>query len=521
LARAQPPRGELVRALVAGFVASATNVALFVGAVALLVDSATRPGLRAVAVVLVVIELFAFLRSPVRFAERLAAHRLGYAAVTHWRSWLVLVVGAFDYSRWRRYASGDLLERALADTDQLQDLWLRFVIPSIDTLAVLALGDVVVAVLPPHGHWWSFVLVLVLSQALGVLALAKLATIELRDDRALRAARGSYRAQLVELSAAAPALVLLGRAALAEDRLAVAADRLAHAETTLRRHRRGSNAVVVVASLVALAGVAQHPRTSSVWLAVAAVIGLATYDALVTVRAACASAVEVSGGGERLEGLASFERPRSHPWPPSATIRLDRVALVEDGRRLLTDASLTVEPGTRVAIVGESGIGKSTLLRAIAGLDTVAEGDVLVGEVAISSLEEVDLRRHLAYVASEPGFTRGYALDVLTLGRAGARDALGDLATLGVLAERTTRFETLSRGEDARVALARALFVAPAVVVLDEPTAGLGRDETRRVLDLLDAVPATVIVATHDQDVVAWCDVVVELRAGALELLRR
>ena len=79
----------LARALVAGFVATATNVALLVGAVALLVESATRPGLRAVAVVLIVIELFAFLRSPLRFSERLAAHRLGYAAVTRWRRWLV------------------------------------------------------------------------------------------------------------------------------------------------------------------------------------------------------------------------------------------------------------------------------------------------------------------------------------------------------------------------------------------------------------------------------------------------
>ena len=83
LQRAQPPRGALWRALASGLVATATNVALIVGAVALLVESATRPGLRAVVVVLVVIELFAFLRSPLRFIERLSAHRLGYAAVTH------------------------------------------------------------------------------------------------------------------------------------------------------------------------------------------------------------------------------------------------------------------------------------------------------------------------------------------------------------------------------------------------------------------------------------------------------
>jgi ATP-binding cassette subfamily C protein CydC len=147
LRRAQPPRADLARALLAGFVASATNVALLVGAIALLVESATRPGLRAVAAVLVIIELFAFLRSPLRFSERLAAHQLGFRAVSRWRRWLVLVVGQLDFSQWRTYAAGDLLERALSDTDELQDLWLRFVIPFLDVVAVMVLGDIVIAVL--------------------------------------------------------------------------------------------------------------------------------------------------------------------------------------------------------------------------------------------------------------------------------------------------------------------------------------------------------------------------------------
>ena len=72
-----------------------------------------------------------------------------------------------------------------------------------------------------------------------------------------------------------------------------------------------------------------------------------------------------------------------------------------------------------------------------------------------------------------------------------------------------------------RVALARALVTSPRSIVLDEPTAGLGRDETARLLDLLGATGATVIVATHDDDVASWCDVVIELRAGELVPLSR
>ncbi|MGA2122986.1 MAG: ATP-binding cassette domain-containing protein [Acidimicrobiales bacterium] len=515
LVRAQPPRRDLVRALLAGFVATATNLALLAGAVALLVDSASRPGLRAVALALVVIELFAFLRSPLRYAERLAAHQLGFRAVSRWRRWLVLVVGQLNYSEWRRYASGDLLERALSDTDELQDLWLRFVIPFVDIVAVMILGDVVVALLPASGTWWPFALNLAAAQLIGVVALCALARSELEGDRALRLARGEYRAQLVELSTAAPELALLGRRDVAEDRLNLVQLTLRAAERDVVRRRRRASFVVALFSILALAALASHPSTSPVWLCVAAVVAWSTYEALSGVRAALGAAVDVSGGGERLEALAQTPHARLAAWA-GASIRLDHVRIDEDDRTLVRDATLVIAPGRHVALVGDSGVGKSTLLRALANLDGVVDGQITLGDVDLCELREDELRRRVAYVASEPGLTRGFALDVVALGRSTTRDPSSDLASLGLVTDRTTRFEELSRGERARVAIVRSLVTSPEVILLDEPTAGLGRDETRDVLALLTTQHATVIVATHDDDVMAWCDLVVELRDGEL-----
>ncbi len=405
--RAQPPRGDLVRALIGGFVASATNVALLVGAIALLVESATRPGLKAVAAVLVVIELFAFVRSPLRYFERMSAHRLGYAAVTHWRQWLVRVVAGMKFSQWRQHATGDLLERALDDTDQLQDLWLRFFIPLVTTILVMGASDVAVMVLPPHGRWWPVVLTLVLVQVAALTALCTTSGRSFALEARLRQARGDYRALLVEAIAVVPELTLLHRLDEITLRTSRAVDALRHAEVQQRRNYRTQDVVVVVASLLAIATLSLRPTTSSVWLTVASMVALATYELLATVRNALRAAVEVSGGGERLDAVDARLDPRSAPWPLDTTLRLEDVSIVEAGRTLLRDVSYSFPPGTKVAIVGESGTGKSTLLRDMAGLDTVEAGRVTIGATTIDQIDEATLRQHLSYLAGEPGLTRG------------------------------------------------------------------------------------------------------------------
>jgi len=521
LRRARPPRRDLVAALLAGLVASLTNVALLVGAVGLLVASAARPGLQAVLGALILIELFAFLRSPLRFAERMSSHRLGYEAVTVWRRWLVTVIGGLDFSRWRRYASGDLLERALRDTDELQDLWLRCAIPLSSTFVVMIVSDVVVALLAPRGHWWGVASALALAQLIGVAAMAASFGPLLRADRTLRATRGRYRGELVELSNVTPELARLGRFGYVQRRSHALVLELARAERILDRHHRITNLIGPVATLVAVAGLALRPPSSPVWTAVAGMLALSTYETLGVVRSALDTAVAVSAGAERLDELDHAVDGAGLDWPRDATIDLKGVSIEEDGRLLVEDATFSLPPGRRLAITGISGAGKSTLLRVIAALDEPTSGTVSVGGFEVSRLDEAQLRRHLAYVPSDPGLVRGYAIDVVSLGRPSSRDSLGDLAAMGIDVEPSTRWENLSRGETERVAISRAMVTDPRIYVLDEPTSGLGALATSMVLELLATTGATFIIATHDPRIVEWCDEVMVLSETTLESLSR
>ncbi len=513
--RAAVPPATLARALVAATVASVTSLGLFVGAAALLVLSAAHPGLRAVAVLLVVIELFAFLRSPIRFVERVSTHRLGFAAVTRWRMWLMRTVGAWSFQRWSQHAHGDVLARSLQDTEELQDLWVRSLVPATSSLVSLVVADIVVAVLPPRPHWLLPALGLLVSQGTAAALLVRGFPRLVSLDRERRRHRAAFLSQIVELSHATPDLELLGSAAYAAARLDEARQTLADAEANIERLRSRLQAMIPLSALLGVALLAAfRPVAAPLWLVGAALVLVAGLDIGATLSSALETAVAVTAATERLDDLDDPAIPGSLPWPQEAPMTVRGLVLRTGARTLVNGVDLTLTPGRRIAVTGASGVGKSWLLRAVAGLDAADGGTIAVGGRPLDQIAEPELRRHVAYVPSEPGLMRGRPADVIALGRTTARSAADDLVALGVLTDPDTRWEGLSRGETARVAVVRALAIAPDVVVLDEPTAGLGPRDTAALLDLLGRCGAAILVATHDPAVTAWADEVLSLGGG-------
>jgi len=183
------------------------------------------------------------------------------------------------------------------------------------------------------------------------------------------------------------------------------------------------------------------------------------------------------------------------------------------GVRALNDVSLTVEPGTFLAVMGPSGSGKSTLMHCAAGLDSPTSGSIRIDGQEIGGLNETrrtELRRErIGFVFQAYNLIPSLSIqDNITLplrlaGRTPDRDWLRTLVDRVGLADRLThRPGELSGGQQQRAAVVRALVAKPAVVFADEPTGALDLRSAHEVLDLLrdlvHELRQTVVMVTHD-----------------------
>ncbi len=200
---------------------------------------------------------------------------------------------------------------------------------------------------------------------------------------------------------------------------------------------------------------------------------------------------------------------------------------------VLRDLALTVDAGEMVAIVGASGVGKSTLLHILGGLDRASEGRVSVGGAEITTLADADLvafrNRQVGFVFQFhhllPEFT---ALENAEMPLRIARAPMGEgrlratelLTRVGLAGRLTHRPGMLSGGEQQRVAVARALVMRPAILLADEPTGDLDEQTADALHALLKEMHAayglTSVIATHNPRLAAACDRVLRLEGGRL-----
>ncbi len=196
----------------------------------------------------------------------------------------------------------------------------------------------------------------------------------------------------------------------------------------------------------------------------------------------------------------------------------------------LRGVSMSVEKGEWVNIMGPSGSGKSTLLNIIGGLDSPNSGEVLIDSLDITRLGEDEMavfRREKTGFIFQQSHLVPYlnAAENVMLAQyfhsmADSKEAAEALSRVGMGHRLTHKPSQLSGGEQQRVCIARALINNPGILLADEPTGNLDRENTKVILELLSKLHTeehfTIILVTHDPFVARWGQRVLTMEDGAI-----
>jgi ATP-binding cassette subfamily B protein len=223
---------------------------------------------------------------------------------------------------------------------------------------------------------------------------------------------------------------------------------------------------------------------------------------------------------------------QGHTGTVSGDIRFDHVTFSYGGEPVLNDVSFHAKPGETVAIVGETGSGKSTLTKLINRIYDVDSGHVLVDGIDVREWNLDSLRSQISTIEqdivlfSRPvveniGFSLGQDVELATI-EAAARDAQADAfireLPLGYDTVIGERGVTLSGGQRQRIAIARALITDPSILIIDDSTSAIDsqtEDEIQRAIRRVLEGRTTILI-THRLSQIRWADKVVVLRKGAV-----
>ena len=526
---------RLALAVLLGSLAIGCGVGLLAVSAWLISSAALHPPILELEVAIVAVRAFGIGRGVFRYAERLVSHDAAFRALSRLRLAVYERLAVVAPAGVPAYRRGDLLERLVRDVDATQDLPLRVLVPYLSG-AVVAVASVVLAflILPAAG------VVLLVSLLLAATVVPWITSSSAAEaERASAPARGELNGDVLTLLDGVADLTTAGAAQTWLDRLAED-DR--HIGRLAERRARAaglasglgillSGGAVVVMLLVAVPAV-RSGELVGVNLAVLALLPLATYEAVVAMPTAALALGRVRGSAQRVVDVLDAVDPVPDPPEPVRAptgvvgVRLTGVrAGWPGGDAVLDGVDLEVEPGSRVGLVGSSGVGKSTLLAVLAGF-LPYQGSVVLGGVELRDMTGHDIRSVVGWCPQLPHVFDTSVVENVRLARPGAcdddvraaLDAVGlgpwlDAAPQGLDTPVGDHGALVSAGQRQRLGVARVLLAGHPVVLLDEPTEHLDEATADVVAaELLRALEGrTVLWVAHRRHGLDSLDAIVRL----------
>jgi ATP-binding cassette, subfamily C, bacterial CydC len=516
-----------------GVLAVAFGVGLMTAAGYLISRAAEQPPILSLTVTIVAVRFFGLARPIARYLDRVASHDVALSALGRIRARFYERIEPLAPGQLEGYRRGELLGRMVGDVDSLQGLYVRGLTPLLVALVVGASCVALTAVfLPAAAAILALGLVLV-----GGAVPALTAALNRAAGRRQGAVRSDLTAELVELLRGAPELVVYGREAETLARIRERSDelaRLGRRDGLAAGVAEGLSILIAGLTVVGVLAVATEASFDRVLVATIALLALASFDSVIPLRAAGAELSATIAAGRRVLELVDRKpsirdpaAPRSAPRRPAAVALEGVTARYAQGAQpALNDFDLTIEPGTRMALVGPSGAGKTTVTNLLLRFLDPEQGRVTIAGRDVRELRQSDVRRNFALAGQNAHVFNSTIRANLSLARPGATDAeLEDalrrarihewVASLPdgldtLVGEEGTK---LSGGQRQRLTVARALLSDAPVLVLDEPTAHLDAETAELLVrDILAAADdRSVLLITHRPEGLDLVDEVVEL----------
>ncbi len=519
----RPFSGQVFLSILLSFGTVASGVGLLGTSAFLIASAALRPSIAELQVAIVGVRFFGIVRGLLRYLERLVSHDVNLRLLAGLRVWLYRAIEPLAPAGLEREQGGDLLHRMVGELETLENFFVRVVSPVLNAgLVTLGISWFCGRMAPVLG--WVAAMGMFLT---GVLVPAVQIRLSRNAGRRWIESRSQLNAFTTQVVQGMNDWIMFGQEEKAQ----------AHFEQLNRILSRSQVHMAKVQALGGSAGLWGSGLTvwfllllggqlvlrgeiSGVDLAVLSLMAMASFEAVTPLHQAAAQFEATLQAGRRI--FEWVDRPNEAPDPKGAVpslsspihVRFEGVTLVYPGRTepALQDFWMDLPSGKRVALVGESGAGKSTVGQVLMRFRLPSSGQVRVNGWNLRDLRGEDLRTHLAVVSQQTYLFSGTLRENLLLAapQASEEELLKVLeqVQLQPLLRRLPKGldtwlgaqgEMLSGGERQRIALARALLKPASFWLLDEPVSGLDAETARTILRMLWGLAGSrsVLYITH------------------------
>ncbi len=543
-----PFRWQMAAAVALGVATVGSGIGLMGTAAFLIASAALHPSIAELQVAIVGVRFFGVSRGIFRYLERLVSHQLTLRLLGRLRQWFFRALEPLAPARIIEMRSSDLLTRAVADVESLQELFIRAVAPPL-VAAVVAVGTAFVL-----GSYATELALVFLVAFVATSILVSVGVLELgrRAGGRLIAVRSELAVAVADGVQGMADLLAFGQGGRQERKVEELSRRTEAArERAARREALGSAGVTFATHatvwLVVVVGIPMvgEGRLTGVGLAVVCLVVMAAFEAVQPLPAAARGISDQLAAAERIFAVLDGEPAVRNPDEPCRVdpsgltqstepiLELRQLSFTYPGvvRPALRELDLGMRMGTRVAVVGPSGAGKSTLVHLLLRFWDPSQGEIRLGGRRLDSYSLESLRSAIGVLPQQTDLFTGTIRDNLLLA---VPDA--DQEQLDRAAEQAEFLDTiyclpggwetwigehgmqLSGGQRRRLALARLFLRDPSIAVLDEPTSGLDPiTENRVMLSLFEHfAERTIILITHRLVAAEGLDEIVVLDGGRM-----